>query len=483
MHAKHFLITMHNYYETPIEDCEGGDNYATLAYNIEQDLLLHGRVEYARWQVEKGEDTGKVHIQMLLSFNSKQHESALRGLFKAGYGHAEVVANYDKSVEYCGKAETRIAGFWEVGKLPGGQGERVDLKPLDEMAHAVHAGSNLVDVVLHNPTVAARGLKMLQLVSRPPKRYHLTRWLHLWGPSGVGKTKAIKDCIEGNPQLANEFHWKNPFNRWFDEYLGQTVEVIDDFDHLEPTIAYKEMLSLLDAKPFQVEFKGGSTQFTSHLVIITSSAPCSCWYPRRGGDLGELMRRLHDFGQEVEVKSIGDFDRVLQIVNDALSDAFDRRAALSHGTAGTGTTSGQGTGEEQMPTGERTFRNAQHSAIGQAQTAGISSSATQQPVRPAFSSTSTHPLVVAATSLPARLLPHQLLSQRSASPRRGDATGTTPRPILGSLNLYNAPVSLEPGQTASGVPTIPSPKADELPSQNDGTENSRAGFTPSAYIA
>lgn len=432
MHAKHFLITMHNYYSTAIADLENSDCYETLKRNIEEDFLMHGRVEYARWQVEKGEGTGKEHIQMLLSFKTKQHESALRTLFGHGYGHAEVVRDYVKSVEYCGKEETRVAGFWEFGQVPGGQGERVDLRPLDSMAQALHAGADLVQTVLSNPTVASRGLKMLQLVARPAKRYHITRWLHLWGPSGSGKTKVVKDCIEANPQLAEEFHWKNPYNKWFDEYLGQKCEVIDDFDHLEPAFQYKELLSLLDSKPFQVEVKGGSRQFVSHLVVIMSSAPCTSWYPRRGGDLSELLRRLHDYGEEIHVHDDDSRFYAAQCLDRECQRIFNgaenvpRDSGTEHRDRGTGT-SEEGMGA--IP--QHALRDSSNTRA----TNGFSAVSTAVGTTP-------HPLVLGATTIAPTLSAADRLTQ--------SLSNSLPEPIWSRAH---------PEPVSTSLPWLPSPFA------------------------
>lgn len=287
---------------------------------LEMDLMMHGRVEYFIGQLERGEDTGKVHLQAVLCFSTKQHESAIRKLFGMGYGYSRSVAKLDEACAYCSKEETRVAGPFIYGVKPAGQGERSDLKPLDAMAQALHNGADFVQTVMSNPTAASRGLKMLQAVARPVCRYHVTSLLHLYGETGKGKTQGVIALLNENDWLKEHVYWKSPYTKWWDEYNGQAICIIDDMDHLEPPWKYKEMLSLLDSKPFQVEIKGGTRQFTSHLVVFLTSASVNNWYPLRHGELSELQRRFDDFGREIHITD-GTAHKYSEVAKQAFFDA------------------------------------------------------------------------------------------------------------------------------------------------------------------
>ena len=56
---------------------------------------------------------------------------------------------------------------------------------------------------------------------------------------------------------------------------------------------FHELLNLLDRYPYRVECKGGSRQFTSKTIVITTPlSPEETWENRTSEDLGQLLRRI-----------------------------------------------------------------------------------------------------------------------------------------------------------------------------------------------
>lgn len=315
--AVNWFLTVHNYRGVPIGECISNITPEMLWKAILDDWLHDNPdltaddfpIRAMSGQIELGEETKKHHLQVTVQFKQRQRLSKLRFIFGEGFGFAKVCRSLEHSINYCVKEDTRVAGPFTYGVFTK-KGERKDLRPLDEMARSVRDGVSLEAVILSNPTVAARGLRMLQTIARPKRRYHTTRFVHFWGPSGTGKSKGICDLLRSNTWLDDHVYWKRPFNRWWDGYSGQAITIIDDFDHLHPDIPWKEFISLLDSKPFAVEIKGRQTEFTSHLVILLSSM-CFAgdgielgWYPDRA-DKSELLRRLQTHGKEQYVGPVG----------------------------------------------------------------------------------------------------------------------------------------------------------------------------------
>ena len=56
---------------------------------------------------------------------------------------------------------------------------------------------------------------------------------------------------------------------------------------------FSELLRILDRYPHRVEVKGGSVQFNSSLIIITSpKSPQETWDGRSAEDIAQLTRRI-----------------------------------------------------------------------------------------------------------------------------------------------------------------------------------------------
>jgi len=87
------------------------------------------------------------------------------------------------------------------------------------------------------------------------------------GPTGTGKSKY---CME----LDSDAYWKQRSN-WWDGYQGQPTCIIDEFYGWLP---YDLLLRLTDRYPLSVEIKGGSVNFCSKTLVITSNKHPENWY-------------------------------------------------------------------------------------------------------------------------------------------------------------------------------------------------------------
>jgi len=103
------------------------------------------------------------------------------------------------------------------------------------------------------------------LCSTPRKQK--TKVFVVQGPTGVGKSYWARQ------QDANAY-WK-PRNNWWDGYTNQNTVIIDEFYGWLP---YDLLLRLGDEYPLQVECKGGSINFNSKKLIITTNNLPHTWY-------------------------------------------------------------------------------------------------------------------------------------------------------------------------------------------------------------
>lgn len=109
----------------------------------------------------------------------------------------------------------------------------------------------------------------------------------LWGATGVGKTREAIRIATG------DVYWFNLNDKgWQDGYTGQYGCIIDDF---RGSIAYDELLRMLDRYPYSLSRRGRMpVPFLSRVIVITSSMRPEMVYKKRAAEDGieQLLRRL-----------------------------------------------------------------------------------------------------------------------------------------------------------------------------------------------
>jgi len=108
-----------------------------------------------------------------------------------------------------------------------------------------------------------------------------------YGPTGTGKSREAYRIAEA----ASTYYVKDPTNKWWDGYDQQDVVIIDDYRRDFATFA--TLLRLFDRYAMSVEYKGGTIQFNSKMIIVTSPKdPKQTWEGRSDEDIQQLMRRI-----------------------------------------------------------------------------------------------------------------------------------------------------------------------------------------------
>lgn len=120
----------------------------------------------------------------------------------------------------------------------------------------------------------------------------------IWGPPGTGKSSVAKKYAE---EQGLAIFAKTP-TKWWDNYLGEPVVVIDDLDR--ESIGLLNMVKILgDHFPFQAEVKGGQKKIRPEVVFITSNSSPQAVFPNASkDDILAIERRyevLH-FGRQVK---------------------------------------------------------------------------------------------------------------------------------------------------------------------------------------
>lgn len=245
-----------------------------------EDLHATGKIVYAAWQLEIGEE-GTVHYQIFLSFKNNIKFDTLKNMYPRA--HIEVAYDVTAARKYCNKEDTRLEGPFQIGTFINNMNKwesiRDDIKEgkMDDVAFAdkypSHVGMYL------------KGIRNLQTIYAKA-RNEKPEVIVLTGKPGCGKSRY---CHEKSPNG----YWKQPSSIWWDYYDGKQDVILDDF---YGGIQYSELLRILDRYPLLVQTKGGNSNMNSKKIFITSNKSPREWYSNlfegHKGDYTALARRI-----------------------------------------------------------------------------------------------------------------------------------------------------------------------------------------------
>lgn len=244
--------------------------------------------KYWIYQVEVCPTTARRHIQGYFEAPNPVSAAGLKkrdaiATFTKCEGSAAQNIHYcskpvlDCNCEKCKDCEKPVAGFFEFGERPKGQGKRTDL---DDVIDKVKDGASLRDIAMdHSKTYVRnfRGVISLKNILAP-KRDFQTIVLVYWGPTGTGKTRHAKE-IAGDDVFTLTHDMVNGTSGqvWWDLYDGQSTVILEEF---YGWIKMTQLFALIDSGALQVQTKGGSTSFRAERIIITSNKDPKEWYPK-----------------------------------------------------------------------------------------------------------------------------------------------------------------------------------------------------------
>lgn len=189
-----------------------------------------------------------------------------------------------QAIAYASKLDTRVEGPFVYG-VPKHQGANVALV---EVADSLRAGVGLREIAVTHPVEMIRhstGISKMQLLVAKPRPDDVeTICFVFYGAGGTGKsTFARKLASFLGPRTFKVPSAKGSGLYW-DGYSQGDVVLIDEFkgDRMKPT----EFNMLVDRGAHQVPVHGGTTEFNSKYIIITTNVT-----PRKWWDV-EFLRSL-----------------------------------------------------------------------------------------------------------------------------------------------------------------------------------------------
>lgn len=257
--------------------------------------VLRGRdIKYLVCQ-EESAGTGTVHLQGYVEFLSRKTLRSAKN--KLGLGdtvHLEPRrGRASQAIDYCKKQESRREGGFTCEY---GEPTITDKEKLDELARKVRNGVDPRDLKEDYPTLTLLHGKKLEeefLNSLGSRDWTMEIEIY-YGNSGCGKSV----CARKKYPDAYHVMWPKGGRWWFDNYRGESTVILDEFRH---QVKFDEFLSIMDSKPWRVEWKGGSGQFLAKRLVFTTNLHPKHWYPGVKPDVKEpLLRRLKEFAKLYE---------------------------------------------------------------------------------------------------------------------------------------------------------------------------------------
>lgn len=250
-------------------------------------LFDKAKMHYQIHQKERCPETQKLHWQGFVKFKTQTSFRRAQVLLGDPTCHIEPARNNSASIAYCSKNDTRVEGPFEFGDRSQvmGQGHRSDL---DVVKTKLDLGMSPMDISKeHFPSWVRyhRSFELYSTLKVRPRDFK-SFVIVLTGPTGVGKTKWFWDNFPGGYALSRGTN----SNIWWDGYNNNFAVILDDYYGWLP---WDTLLRLLDRYPFRIEYKGGSREFVSRVICITSNVSYENWYPSVGPDkLPALLRRI-----------------------------------------------------------------------------------------------------------------------------------------------------------------------------------------------
>jgi len=253
-----------------------------------------------RWvgQLERGHDTGRLHLQAYVEFIQPVHfgtiKNMLRDIGLDGCHIESARGSWKQNYDYCTKEDTRVEGPWQSGDwTQAGQGRRSDIAdPVED----IMKGKKLTDVANEHPIAWVkynRGFQSLrERVGKDGRSDLIGKWDEFdfrwyYGVTQCGKTESVYAEFD-----LDQIYVKEGASKWWDGYEGHSVVLIDDYrDNKEFT--YANILTLCQAYPFKGQTKGGHVKIEATCVIITSNlAPWDMWLCEKPDRSTPLTRRM-----------------------------------------------------------------------------------------------------------------------------------------------------------------------------------------------
>lgn len=239
---------------------------------------------YLIYQLEKCPDTGRHHYQGYIHLSKTIRISGLHKIAGLGSAHFEPAhGSPEDNRKYCSKSESQLAGPWEIGTCPKGQGARSDLNAVKSMIDDGATDKDLADAHFEAFLKYGNAFNRYRMLSITPRDFRTDLHLVL-GKTGLGKSAYVRFKVSEDLEEPGLYSKTASTAKYFDGMQIGNHLLLDDFYGWIP---FTELLRLADEGPYQVEIKGSFVPFVAPKIWITSNSLPRNWY--NGNTISDAM--------------------------------------------------------------------------------------------------------------------------------------------------------------------------------------------------
>lgn len=272
------------------------DEAILIALDIYENLQDIHYVRYFVFQLECGDVKQRYHLQGYIQFNVKVSKKLINDKFFyniCGYLHEANGSSEEASV-YCIKSKSAVLNLepfeWGTKKA---HGRRIDLEDLFD---AIRNNTiNLKQIYEDNKLLQyyhnyKKSMDTLFLIYTPKIR-PMPKCYVYWGEGGKGKShKAHIAAMNITNQKEHEIYYHSGSKWLTDDYIGQKVMIINEFDPLE--INQFLFNNLVDKFCLPQQVKGSFLKHCAEYIFITCNTHPKDWYNLNENQEQALRRRI-----------------------------------------------------------------------------------------------------------------------------------------------------------------------------------------------
>jgi len=259
---KNWVFTLNNYTE---------EDTATISTYPSRDK----RVRFVAYSFEIAPSTGTPHLQGFICFHVSTRFAAVRKMLPRAH-IAVMRGKLSQNVDYCSKAGQLMKFGDEPTDPARNEQDRWSRTRMLSIEGRLEEVDDDIYIRYYNT------LRRIKADHRLPpsdiEGMFENEWI--WGPPGSGKSRRARD---ENPIL----YFKS-LNKWWDNYNGEEVVLIDDF---QPGFHMEYFIKIwADRYAFRSEIKGGSAMIRPRKIVVTSNYSIEqCFH---GVDCDAVKRRF-----------------------------------------------------------------------------------------------------------------------------------------------------------------------------------------------
>lgn len=288
-------------------------------YNKPTDeYLFDDRVQYAHWQLEKGESSENTHYQGFLHMKLPSRPLTVKSMYFSSSAHIEVVRKVSAAAKYCRKLKTRVRGPWTFGtptsiniavkNVAAGSATEYKYDPECEANKNAEAdltyietliadGLTLKDIMIKHNVLYKKYKAEIETLVKCTKDVHYSgkyeeprKVFFFSGSPGTGKS-TIVDCIatlSGRRAYLYE-------GDWWPSYDGQEILFIDEC--VKGTISFTFLNTIIDRRRNVVQVKGGHVciKNITHIFIASNYSFENIFRKTDSSVVDALRRRVNLF--------------------------------------------------------------------------------------------------------------------------------------------------------------------------------------------